>query len=160
MSAQPLEAYRPRPFRYLGLWRDGEWAFKAYGIHHREPSPSDPLIDPAIVDAARDFVCGLVPKAEAEGDHYGMGYVVLHQGTAGNWLLMQWWAHNDICCQILARSDAAAPDRFEIVERPLMACVWELVIIDFERRAWVETALSGSGNRGAYLDRTMPDGLH
>ncbi len=159
MSAAPLESYRPRPFGYLGLWQDGDWAFKAYGIHHRQSEAGEPLIDPAVSKAAQRMVHGLLPQA-AEGDHYGMGYVVLHQGTAGNWLLMQWWAHTDIRCQILARSEPASPERFEVVTRPLMACVWELVVIDFERRAWVETALTGSANRGAYLDRIMPDGLY
>jgi hypothetical protein len=39
----------------------------------------------------------------------------------------------------------------------LMACVWELGIIDFERRAWMETVMSGQSTAD-YLTRILPRG--
>lgn len=42
-------------------------------------------------------------------------------------------------------------------QRLLMACVWELGIIDFERRAWMETAMAGKPVTD-YLARTLPRG--
>ncbi len=155
-----VAAYQPRPFGYLGTWNEGAWALKTYGIHHRRPTGDQPLIDPAVADAARAQVRALLPRADEEGGHYQTGFVVLHQGLQGNWLLLQWWAHEDICCQILSRSDASAPEAFEVVTRPLMACVWELLVIDFERRAWIETALGAAPDRQAYLDRRLADGMY
>lgn len=29
---ESLDAYQPRSFRFLGLWREEEWRLKAYGI--------------------------------------------------------------------------------------------------------------------------------
>jgi hypothetical protein len=40
-----------------------------------------------------------------------------------------------------------------------MACAYELVLIDFERRAWVSTVMSGQ-HREAYLGAWPPDGLY
>ncbi len=35
-----------------------------------------------------------------------------------------------------------------------MACVWELEVIDFERRAWLEDVLIG-GDVDAYLEKAL-----
>lgn len=40
-----------------------------------------------------------------------------------------------------------------------MACAYELVPIDFERRAWVSTVMSGKP-MSDYLDAWLPDGTY
>jgi hypothetical protein len=44
------------------------------------------------------------------------------------------------------------------VERPLLACVWETVVISAERNAWVETMLATAPQPSLYLDTRLPDG--
>jgi hypothetical protein len=39
-----------------------------------------------------------------------------------------------------------------------MACVWELEVIDFERRAWLRDVLE-DGDVAAYLDRALEEAL-
>ncbi len=39
-----------------------------------------------------------------------------------------------------------------------LACVWELEIIDFERRAWLRDVLE-DGDREAYLERSLAEAL-
>ena len=70
---------------------------------------------------------------------------------------MDWWAHTDICCQLLAHapSDTAA---FTAVERPLLACVWEAVVLAAERDAWVATMLTERPAPEAYLSRWLSEG--
>ena len=46
---------------------------------------------------------------------------------------------------------------FVPVDPLYMACVWELGVIDFERRAWMETAMSGRPVSD-YLALTLPRG--
>lgn len=65
-----ITAYAPRAFGSLGTWREGPWALKAYGIHHRRPAGDRTLIDPIVADAARAQVRVLLPQADEEGDHY------------------------------------------------------------------------------------------
>lgn len=152
--------YRARSYGFLGIWREREWSLKAYRIHHDAGRATRRVLDTNLVDAARRHVRGLLLDADREGHHHHNGFVIIHQGLLANWLLTHWWAHEDICCQILSRSDLDAPERFEVVTRPLMACVWELVVIDFERRTWVDAVLGRNGGRERYLEARLPDGLY
>lgn len=154
-TAVPPSPYQPRRFSRLGLWAAGELKLKAYGITWRTDEPGPPL---ALQQAARRHVTGaLPPHAEAEG-HHGLGFVILHEGREGNWLLMDWWAHTDICCQRLAHA-AEGSTELSSVERPLLACVWESVVLAFERDAWVATMLTAHPDPQAYQDHWLPEGV-
>ena len=88
--------------------------------------------------------------AEAEGGSSGLGFVVMHAGEMGTWLLMDWWAHGDILCQRL--SLAPAGGAYEPMDdRPLTACVWELPILMHERDAYVRHMLTARPDADAYL---------
>ncbi|MGH6762167.1 MAG: hypothetical protein ACRECW_11340 [Phyllobacterium sp.] len=93
----------------------------------------------------------------AASNHLGAGYAVLHEGEQGLWLLLHWWLDGGISTQIVWRSDLRGTIEFIDADPLLMACVWELGIIDFERRAWMETAMSGKPVSD-YLTRTLPRG--
>ncbi len=155
-----LTPYKARSYAFLGLWTKGAWTLKVYGINHRAPPASDPLVDPAILAAARAKVTSHLPEVDREGDHHHTGFVILHHGTDGNWLLLHWWAQEAICCEVLWKSRNQSPTRFEAAGASFMACVWELVVIDFERRAWVDTLLRREGDRDLYLDTRLPDGSY
>jgi hypothetical protein len=38
--------------------------------------------------------------------------------------------------------------------------VWELIVIDFERRAWISRALGSKPDVGKYLAERLPDGTY
>ncbi len=147
--------YRARQFQQLGLWVVGPLRLKAYGITCRSdrPGPGHELRR-----AAQRHLSSLPPAAEAEG-HHGLGFVVLHEGEQGSWLLMDWWAHADICCQRLAHAEPGSAE-FAPVDRPLLACVWESVVLSYERDAWVTTMLTTSPDPQAYLAMRLPDGAY
>ena len=87
----------------------------------------------------------------------GAGFAILHEGEEGLWLLLHWWLAGGIATQLLWRSGVGDRTEFIDADPLLMACVWELGIIDFERRAWIETAMSGKPVSD-YLTRTLPRG--
>lgn len=158
MSADPLlpAPYRPRQYQQLGRWIAGPLQLKAYGITWRTGQAGPPEV---LHRAARRYVADMLPAhADAEG-HHGLGFVVLHEGQQGSWLLMDWWAHSDICCQLLAHADAGC-DTFRLVQRPLLACVWEAVVLSWERDAWVRTMLTAAPHPEAYLGALLPSGAH
>lgn len=150
----PTAPYQARQFQQLGVWVTGPLKLKAYGIT-RHPGRSGPGRD--LQRAAQRHVKGLPPFAEAEG-HHGLGFVVLHEGEQ-NWLLMDWWAHTDICCQRLSHL-APGSAEFVPVDRPLLACIWESVVLAFERDAWVRTILTTNPDPEAYLNTRLPDGAY
>jgi hypothetical protein len=61
----------------------------------------------------------------------------LEHGSAAKSLLTQWWTNECVCLQHVAQSQFSGPPKFLPAKRELMACAYELVLIDFERRAWV-----------------------
>lgn len=151
--------YRPRLFASLGLWQEGSWRFKVYGIQHNPERNVDGIIAAPIQIAARNHVRTRLGEA-AGYNHYQVGFVILHQGVAGNWLLLHWWADNDICCRVLSRAPLELPERFEIHAGAVMACVWELAVIEFERRAWIEKVLCPGGSIDTYLQMRLPAGKY
>jgi hypothetical protein len=154
--------YVSRWFSSCGQWRVGRLRLKAYGISWRKPEPArqhEP-VPPELVSAAHKYVGEHLPAAaEAEG-HHGLGFVIIHEGEHGCWLLADWWAHSEICCQLLAHAPWPTSADFAPVDRPLLACVWEAVVISAEREAWVETMLNGHPQPEAYLERRLPEGSY
>ncbi|MGW1677636.1 hypothetical protein [Saccharopolyspora sp. NPDC002376] len=87
-------------------------------------------------------------KAEHLPDTAEHGFVIVHRGEDSTWLLVHWW-EQDIRCQRLLRSDDGDP--FAPARAHLFACVWELHVIDHERRAWACHTLNPAPDHAAYL---------
>lgn len=149
--------YQPRRLGSLGLWLDGEWAIKAYGIQHRTLAADEPLLLEELERAARDHVLGQLPLTREEGEFYKTGFAVLHEGAMANWLLFQWWTHQDVWCQLLSYAKRDTPLNFKRSSGPIRACVYETAVIWYEQKSWIRHVLNGSPDRRAYLEDAMQD---
>lgn len=154
----PLEPYAPRRFGSLGEWRIGRFRLKAYGINVRT-DPGLPLVAEPIVEAARKHVGRRLAVAERESGHYGLGYVILHEGADAVWLLIDWWIEAEVACHLLSSARKEAPTAFSPVTRPLLACVWEMAPIAHERDAWIRHMLKAGPDPAGYLADRLPDGV-
>ena len=126
--------HEPRHITFLS--RDGR--FKHYGIGTHRPDPR-----PELVAAVRP----LVPAGET-------GFTISHDARFAGLGLVFWWAHeNELhrAAYISPLDDAGA---LEPLFDAGLACVWELEIIDFERRAWLHDVLIGDDVE-AYLERAL-----
>lgn len=148
--------YHKRNFYSLADWTIGDHRLKAYGIS----APDDGRIDAPLLDAARLYTeRTLGSAAQIEGESGRLGYVVIHRGSVGVWLLIHWWAHGDICCGRLALA-ATGTTLFETMEqRPLLACVWEQLVMQHERDAWVRHMMKDDQDSSGYLHDRLADGL-
>ena len=87
----------------------------------------------------------MLRQAGAPKPNFGAGFAVLHRGEEAWWLLMHWWLPGGIASHGLWRADLGmTPPDFSPVPPGPMACVWELGVIDFERRAFMATAMAGA----------------
>lgn len=132
--------YKPRWISFLGR----EARVKHYGIgtHDRLPRP-------ALSEATRDAAHEVIP-ADA------VGFTIAHDATSAGLGLVYWWANEN---EIHSRSFASPfdePGRLEPIDGTGMACVWELEVIDFERKAWLEYVLT-SADVERYLEQSLPD---
>lgn len=150
-------SYQTRVFRNLSDWSIADHRLKPYAITVAEaPAVQAPLVDAAVEHTRRV----LPPAAAAEGGSERLGYGILHTGTLGTWLLIHWWAHGDICCGRLA---LAAPGNIEfrsMDDRPLLACVWEQVVMHHERGAWVRHMMAPRPDADAYFGDRLADGRY
>src|SRR5262245_51327482 len=137
--------HEPRTVRFIRREDLGDWRVKVYGIGTHAPDARPEFVD-ATVDAARD----------ALPDGGGVGFLIAHDAASAGLGLVYWWANeNEIHSRFFA-SPIDAPAELEPIDGTGLACVWELEVIDFERRAWLEDVLKG-GNVEAYLTRTAPE---
>lgn len=123
---------------------------KVYGIAYDRPRPDAELVDVAKQLAARTL-------SEAK-DAYGVGFIGVHQGKTSHFIFVDWWAQENELHHHVFISPLETPLDFrEATATGVMACVWDLAVLQFERDAWVDTVLKrgGAGGFEGYLERRM-----
>jgi hypothetical protein len=130
--------YEPRRVSFLA--RDGR--LKHYGIAVSGEAPR-----PELAEATRRIAAEVIPDG-------AYGFTIAHDARFVGLGLVYWWAEEN---EVHVRHFASAledPSALEPYEHTGMACVWELEVIDFERRAWLEDVLKG-GDPARYLERSL-----
>ncbi len=144
-----LEApYKPRHVRFVRREEVDGWQLKLYGIALNGKEP-----DPEFVEATRDLAASVLPQPPATDDRYAIGLATAHDATSVYIALIYWWQDENELHQRIFVSPKGDPIAFEQVENQPAGCVWELAIVDFERRAWIEDVLANPG--GPDLERYL-----
>ncbi|MGA8261148.1 MAG: hypothetical protein WB783_13120 [Arenicellales bacterium] len=149
---QLSEPYRTRPIRFLDLWTLGNWRMKAYGIVYGRGQPAEEL-----VHAARRTAVERLETTAARTNHYGVGFVGIHQGKTGNFVFVDWWAdENELHHHVYVSPLERATDLEYMTPTGLAACAWDLFLIGHERDAWVSNVLaSGAPDLDGYLQARL-----
>jgi hypothetical protein len=151
--ATALEApYKPRHVRFVRREDVEGWRLKLYGIALNGKEP-----DPEFVEATRDLAASILPQPPSTHDRYGFGFATAHDATSVYIALIYWWANENELHQRISVSPKRSPIAFVPVENQPAGCVWELEIVDFERRAWIEDVLANPDGPDVerYLDRRV-----
>lgn len=143
--------YHPRRARFQNIVEVGQVAIKLNAIVAEGKEISD-----AVFEKAASQIASFGSEIAAT-NHQGAGFAILHEGEEGRWLLLHWWLDGGIVTRKLWRADLIEGSDFADTDPLLMACVWELGIVDFERRAWMRTMMSG-GSIPDYLNDRFAEG--
>jgi hypothetical protein len=131
------EPYQTRPIRFLELWQETQWRIKVYGIAYRRPLPR-----PELINAAKHVARSHLLSVEGQQQH-GVGFLGVHDGRGANFVFIDYWADENELHHHVYVSPANKPEALEYVTPSgLIACVWDLRVMWFERQAWVETVLA------------------
>lgn len=155
-------SYQTRPIRFMQLLEINGWQIKVYGISAHRESP-----DSAIVEAAQELAQAQLPMppvwsaAPGSGstvseDRYGVAILIVHEGREGNFVLVSWWVGENMLQHHVYYAPPNPPFTFEYLSPTgLIACVWELAVLAFERQAWIDTVLANPSGPDidAYLTR-------
>ncbi|MEM8983596.1 MAG: hypothetical protein AAGC71_11255 [Pseudomonadota bacterium] len=147
--------YRRRRFEQLPAWSIGDTTLKAYAI-----TVGEAPLSTALATAAYDYVSNEAETING-ADAHGSGYAMVHHGEQAVWLLAHWWAHVDIAMRLLASAPAdGLPEFVSRDAERFHACVWEHVVINHERDAWVRHVLTDTPDLDAYRADALPDGWY
>ena len=130
------------------------WQLKLYGIavNGREP-------DPGFVEATRDLAASTLPQPPVADGRYGVALATAHEARSAYIALIYWWQSQNELHQRIYVSPKEDPIAFTQVENQPTGCVWELAIVDFERRAWIEDVLANPSGPDVerYLQRRLDE---
>ncbi len=131
-----IEPYEKRPFRFLEIWEDSGWQIKVYGIAYKRDLPRSEL-----VEAAKQQVIPHLQNNTAH--HYNVGFLGVHDGRGANFIFLGYWAdENELHHHVyLSPTDDISNFHYS-TPAGLIACVWDLHLMHFERQAWVEMVLA------------------
>lgn len=148
-----IEPYAPRPIRSLGRWTEAGLQLKVHGIAYRLAQPR-----PDVIDAARDLVRRELPQLTAGQNHYGAGFVGVHDGRGAIFVFIDFWTDENELRHHVYVAPKDQPTELEYrTPSGLIACVWDLAVIGFERQAWIDCVLANPNGPDidAYLRRQM-----
>lgn len=147
----PTYPYAPREARFLGVSLLAGWTVKRYAI----TVPGRAAVDEAALESVlRDMSASLpAPSALVDGiSGNGLAFFVAHFDPDDVWYLLDRWVAGCILKQTLHRAAPAMPAAAtDVTSEGYVACVWELAVIDHERRLWIETMMGGEPAPERYL---------
>ena len=154
-SATPVAApprlgdkYQPRPVRFIRREQQGDWRLKVYGIATPGRTPR-----PELVAAAMELAPTVLPDPAIADERYGVGIVLVHDSATYCLAIYYWWQSANELHQRMYAAPRSDPRALTKMADPGAGCVWELSVVDFERRAWLEDVLANPG--GPDIDRYL-----
>lgn len=149
--------YSPRLVKALAPVEVGGRMLKVYGMF-KDPAHRSTVPEP---DWLRHHIASVLREPLQPRDH-PVGFIILHYGSEGDYLLVSQWYDADMLKHWVRAAVVDAEGRMTfapLAQRDLVACVWELEVIKFERDAWVNTVLArgrlDQAARDAYLATTF-----
>jgi hypothetical protein len=144
--------YQPRSARFIRIARLGDWRVKIYGIATPGRTPR-----PALVDATVDLAAATLPQPALAEGRMGIGIAIAHDGAMASMGLIYWWQAANELHQRVFVGPLEDPRAMKPLANPAAGCVWELGVLDFERRAWIEDVLANPAGPDleCYLSREL-----
>ena len=147
------EIYAPRSYRDGGIIEIGTSRFKFYLV-----DASDDLLDRGEAERAVRRYARACPHVWTIDDS-AYGHIIVHRGTEATWLLVHWWIGGGILRGLMARSPVGAWS-FEPTDASLVGCVWELKVVEHERRAWMRHMMKAQPDIAGFLADRLDDGRY
>jgi hypothetical protein len=144
--------HRTRAIRFVRHEGIGDWHLKLYTIAAEGEHARPELVDEALRRAP-----SILPSP-ARGEHrHGVGFVIVHDARTASIALYYWWqSFNELHQRILV-GPKDDPRAMTQLQHASAGCVWEIEVIDFERRAWLADVLANPAGPDVerYLDRRL-----
>ena len=133
---QLKEPYQPRHIRFLEQL-ETPWRLKIYSILHQSKT-----LNPDLVEAAKQTALSFLPQPAVTPNHYGVGFVSVHQGKSYDFVTVGYWTYDtELRHQTYLRASSSSLELEPLTSNDLSLDVWDLRLLAFERDAWVAEVL-------------------
>jgi hypothetical protein len=136
-SLRPAGVHRTRPIRFVRSERIGDWRLKLYSI-----AADGELARPLLIDEAMRRAPAIFPQAAFADERHGVGFITVHDARTVSIALYYWWQSFNELHQRIYVGPKHDPSAMTQLENQSAGCVWELEVVDFERRAWLRDVLA------------------
>ena len=126
--ASLANAYAPRLAQFISDETIGEWRLKLYGLADPEKGVRRELLE-----ATRAHAVDSLPE-----QGYGAGFAIAHDAAYPIALVYWWQGINELHQRSFVGETI---DALEPVQLTPAGCVYELAIVEFERRAWIDDVI-------------------
>jgi hypothetical protein len=144
-------SYTPRRLLALGVRERGGWRLKVTQV-----LAAGRAGDPDLVDAALAAAAGFLPSMDESPLQYGVGIVIVHQGSRYDFVLVGYWTYEtELRYQTFMRASTDSTRLEPLTAGELATDVWDLRVLAYERDAWLEHVLRavGSGDEADWAGR-------
>lgn len=143
-------AYHPRLGSFVSDERFGDWRLKLYGLAAPEQG-----VRPELLDATRELAAGSLPSVDYE--RHGAAFAIAHDANFPIALIYWWQATNELHQRVFAGREL---ESMGPIDWTPAGCIWELGIVEFERRAWISDVIGNPSGPDleSYMSRRF-DGL-
>lgn len=134
--------YRTRPIRFLEVYEYKGWRIKIYSISmHRECVGNN-----RVVLAKQHIDTWLKNALHYPLETYKLATLILHEGKEGCFVLINWWIDENMLQNHVYLIKDGDTQLVDYSSKGIMACVWELEVIWFERTKWIQYVLKKAPN--------------
>ncbi len=148
--------YEPRPIHFLGASTTPAGRHvKSYAIMaagHGDKLPE------AGIEASWQALTAALPACPTARDSHGVAILTMHLGLQGFWVLIDWWANDDVLMHRHLHAPVDRPAELrDAATEGFGPCVWELAVQAHEHRAWLQHVLANPN--GPNMREYLEDGL-
>ena len=151
---ESFKIYQPRKVEFRQIANVNNWNVKVYAITYQDKFASEEVLENALANLPK-----WLEKSKMLGlETYKIAFLIVHEGRDGVWSLLHWWIGENMLQSVTFYTSFDNPNEFE--ETPKeggMICVWELEVVEFERKAWIEYILKKAEQPDftGYLNQTL-----
>ena len=140
-----MEKYNPREIKFKGIQTVKDWKIKNYSISYDKQSFSEEM-------ERRSLQLLQTELPKITDNVYGVGFMIVHHGKGANFVLLDWWCNeNELQHQVYySKKEAPTQLKKQNSGAPIV-CVWDLIVINHERNAWVEHMMIEKPKISKYL---------
>lgn len=130
--------YQPRAIDFKEILTIDDWKIKVYTITKDKNQITTKVFE-AVKSELPDW---LSLKNSFNHQHDKIGFLILHFGTEGIFSIINWWVGQNMLNTHIFFSDYSNPEFFNKISGDGLApCIWELEVINFEKKSWTENIL-------------------